>query len=75
MKKLSMKVSAGLATIGVVIVAIGSYSQSTIGLNTRLAGVIVTTAGLVGMGKRVYERIKEKAKEKAELLRKARALE
>lgn len=61
--KLDMKQGIVVSLIGICIVFFGAYvgQQYT---TIRLAGVIVATAGLVVLGKRVYERARELSRHK-----------
>jgi drug/metabolite transporter (DMT)-like permease len=55
--KLGIKAGVIISLMGIGFIVVGSLKQEY--LATRLAGVIIATAGLVTLGKRVYERTRE----------------
>lgn len=59
-RKHSLKTGAIICIVGICIIGFGAISREY--WTVRMAGVIITGAGLITIGKRVYERIQEKRK-------------
>lgn len=56
--EINYKHSIVICLVGIVFIAIGSIGRQY--WTVRIAGVIIVMAGLISLGNRIYQRIKEK---------------